>query len=79
MKSTHNLIITNSESTSPYKYIKVKCTICNIYGFYDPLETNPLSFKNIYVYNTINGLKNERTLYISEITCEEFIIKSVIE
>lgn len=77
---THDFIITNSGSTSKYKYIELKCSICNLEGFTDPLE-NYIP-PRIYLYSRRNNICKilfGQMLSPDYITCEEFIIKNIIE
>lgn len=77
---THKFIITNKDNTYKLKYTELLCTICNIKAFSDPLAQSNIG--KIYLYEEQNNFNFDYSLqimYAEEITCEEFIIKNIIE
>ncbi len=62
------------DSNIIYKsYIEMQCDFCKIYGFQDIIS------KMIYIYHWKNGLPEMELEFLINITCEEFIIKNIIE
>lgn len=59
-------------------YIEYSCSICKLRGFSDSRE----SHSKIYLYAKLNNLIDKRYSLVGQeniITCEEFIIKKIIE
>ena len=72
----HNWIKIFGNEQIDYSYIDYKCSICNLQSF---------KFKNEDEYNLYLGRNNIDVNYfntldsIDDLTCEEFIIKNIIE
>ena len=79
MDLKHKFIVTNNSDTNKYKYTELVCTICEIHAYSDHLAKDS-NYGKIFIYKTKNGLGyTVSNLDLDKITCEEFIIKKIIE